>query len=40
MKIVIAEKPDQPAKLAAPFSFIKKTGYFEVKPNSFFPNGA
>ncbi len=40
MKIVIAEKPDQAAKLAAPFSFTKKTGYFEVKANSYFPNGA
>ncbi|WP_059170886.1 DNA topoisomerase III [Bacillus sp. FJAT-27445] len=40
MKIVIAEKPDQAAKLAAPFSFSKKPGYFEVKPNSYFPNGA
>ncbi|MEK4629154.1 DNA topoisomerase III [Solibacillus sp. FSL R7-0682] len=40
MKIVIAEKPDQAAKLAAPFSFTKKPGYFEVKPNTYFPNGA
>lgn len=40
MKIVIAEKPDQAAKLAAPFTFSKKQGYFEVKPNSYFPNGA
>ena len=40
MKIVIAEKPDQAAKLAAPFSFTKKAGYFEVKPNSYFPDGA
>ncbi|KAB2338214.1 DNA topoisomerase III [Cytobacillus depressus] len=40
MKIVIAEKPDQAAKLAAPFSFSKKAGYFEVKPNTYFPNGA
>ncbi len=40
MKIVIAEKPDQAAKLAAPFSFTKKTGYFEVKPNTYFPGGA
>lgn len=40
MKIVIAEKPDQAAKLAAPFSFLKNTGYYEVKPNSYFPNGA
>lgn len=40
MKIVIAEKPDQAAKLAAPFSFTKKAGYFEVKPNTYFPEGA
>jgi len=40
MKIVIAEKPDQAAKLAAPFSFTKKSGYFEVKPNTYFPGGA
>lgn len=40
MKIVIAEKPDQAAKLAAPFSFTKKPGYFEVKPNTYFPGGA
>ena len=40
MKIVIAEKPDQAAKLAAPFSFTKKSGYFEVKPNKYFPGGA
>lgn len=40
MKIIIAEKPDQATKLAAPFSFIKKPGYFEIKPNSYFPNGA
>lgn len=40
MKIVIAEKPDQATKLAAPYTFIKKTGYYEVKPNSDFPRGA
>jgi DNA topoisomerase III len=40
MKIVIAEKPDQAAKLAAPFSSVKKAGYFEVKPNTYFPDGA
>ena len=40
MKIVIAEKPDQAVKLAAPFSYTKKTGYLEVKPNIYFPNGA
>ncbi|MER2000835.1 MAG: DNA topoisomerase, partial [Lysinibacillus sp.] len=40
MQIVIAEKPDQAAKLAAPFSSSKKAGYFEVKPNTYFPNGA
>ena len=40
MILVIAEKPDQAAKLAAPFSFTKKAGYLEVKPNTYFPNGA
>ncbi|MGG2054558.1 DNA topoisomerase III [Lysinibacillus pakistanensis] len=40
MKIVIAEKPDQAVKLAAPFSYTKKTGFLEVKPNIYFPNGA
>lgn len=40
MKIVIAEKPDQAVKLAAPFSYTKKAGYLEVKPNFYFPNGA
>ncbi|MDM5233259.1 DNA topoisomerase III [Lysinibacillus pakistanensis] len=40
MKIVIAEKPDQAVKLAAPFSYTKKSGYLEVKPNVYFPNGA
>ena len=39
MKIVIAEKPDQAAKLAAPF-LLQKPGYFEVKPNTYFPGGA
>ncbi|MBD8032392.1 MULTISPECIES: DNA topoisomerase III [Solibacillus] len=38
--LIIAEKPDQAAKLAAPFSSTKKAGYFEVKPNTYFPNGA
>lgn len=38
--LVIAEKPDQAAKLAAPFAFTKKAGYFEVKQNSYFPEGA
>ncbi|MEK4129483.1 DNA topoisomerase III [Solibacillus sp. FSL W8-0474] len=38
--LIIAEKPDQAAKLAAPFSSTKKAGYFEVKPNTYFPDGA
>ncbi|MDX8366518.1 DNA topoisomerase III [Cytobacillus sp. IB215665] len=40
MKVVIAEKPDQATKLAAPFSFTKNDGYLMVKPNTTFPNGA
>jgi DNA topoisomerase-3 len=40
MKVVIAEKPDQAMKLAAPFKYKKKDGYLEVAPNSYFPNGA
>ncbi|TWI53314.1 DNA topoisomerase III [Halalkalibacter nanhaiisediminis] len=38
--LIIAEKPDQGAKLAAPFPSIKGTGYIEIKPSSMFPNGA
>lgn len=40
MKLVIAEKPDQAAKLATPFAHTKKSGYLEIKPNAYFPNGA
>src|SRR5690606_29728234 len=40
MKVVIAEKPDQAAKLAAPFKRKKQQGYIQVEPNDFFPNGA
>ncbi|ARK31483.1 DNA topoisomerase III [Halalkalibacter krulwichiae] len=40
MKVIIAEKPDQAVKLAAPFSSIKKTGYIEIKATSLFPQGA
>lgn len=40
MKLIIAEKPDQGLKLAAPFSFKKKDGYLEIAPNHIFPNGA
>ncbi|WP_028402778.1 DNA topoisomerase III [Ectobacillus panaciterrae] len=40
MKVIIAEKPDQAMKLAAPFKYKKKDGYIEVAPNSYFPNGA
>ncbi|MDQ0255094.1 DNA topoisomerase-3 [Evansella vedderi] len=40
MKLIIAEKPDQGAKLAAPFNSQKKTGYIEIKPCNLFPEGA
>jgi DNA topoisomerase III len=40
MKLIIAEKPDQGLKLAAPFSFKKKDGYLEIAPNHLFPKGA
>lgn len=40
MKLIIAEKPDQGMKLAAPFSFKKKDSYVEIAPNSIFPKGA
>ncbi|WP_379967811.1 DNA topoisomerase III [Ectobacillus sp. sgz5001026] len=40
MKLIIAEKPDQGLKLAAPFSFKKRNGYLEIAPNSLFPEGA
>lgn len=40
MKVIIAEKPDQATKLAAPFKSKKQQGYIEVAPNEIFPNGA
>src|SRR5690606_33636213 len=40
MKVIIAEKPDQAMKLAAPFKSKKSQGFIEVAPNSHFPNGA
>jgi len=40
MKLIIAEKPDQGLKLAAPFSYTKKDGYVEIPPNQWFPGGA
>lgn len=40
MKVIIAEKPDQAATLSAQFQRVKKDGYFEIKPNDLFPNGA
>ena len=38
--VIIAEKPDQGAKLAAPFPSVKRTGYIEIKPCPQFPGGA
>ncbi|PFG06325.1 DNA topoisomerase III [Bacillus sp. es.034] len=40
MKVVIAEKPDQGATLAKPFSHRKRQGYIEIHPNDVFPKGA
>lgn len=40
MKLIIAEKPDQGLKLAAPFNFQKKKGFLVIQPNEFFPKGA
>jgi len=40
MKVIIAEKPDQAKKLAEPFAHKKRTGYIEIMPNEFFPQGA
>lgn len=40
MKLIIAEKPDQALKLAAPFGHKKRAGYLEVMANEVFPNGA
>lgn len=40
MKLIIAEKPDQGAKLASPFVHKKQQGYIEIQPNAIFPQGA
>ncbi|WP_010283960.1 DNA topoisomerase III [Bacillus timonensis] len=40
MKVIIAEKPDQAMKLAAPFKSKKAQGFIEVAPNPLFPKGA
>ncbi|MFE7062336.1 DNA topoisomerase III [Sutcliffiella sp. NPDC057660] len=40
MKLIIAEKPDQGLKLAAPFSPKKRDGYVEIPPQAMFPDGA
>jgi DNA topoisomerase-3 len=40
LPLIIAEKPDQGVKLAAPFSSVKKSGYIEIKKTAQFPNGA
>lgn len=40
MKVIIAEKPDQAAKLAQPFPHKKQQGYWQIMPNEFFPKGA
>ncbi|WP_078546249.1 DNA topoisomerase III [Litchfieldia alkalitelluris] len=40
MKVIIAEKPDQATKLAAPFNHKKKQGYIEISPTDLFPTGA
>ncbi|MDV2685046.1 DNA topoisomerase III [Alkalihalophilus lindianensis] len=40
MKLIIAEKPDQGAKLAAPFPSKKQQGSIEIKPCATFPRGA
>ncbi|MEJ3719729.1 MULTISPECIES: DNA topoisomerase III [Paenibacillus] len=40
MKLIIAEKPDQGAKLASPFKHKKQQGYIEISPNDTFPKGA
>ncbi len=37
---IIAEKPDQGTRLAAPYPTEKKQGYIYIKPNPDFPEGA
>lgn len=38
--LILAEKPDQAMKLAAPFQSRKQQGYIEVQPNDIFKDGA
>lgn len=38
--LILAEKPDQGRKLAAPFPFVKKEGYLEIQKCADFPDGA
>lgn len=38
--LIIAEKPDQGMKLAAPFPHKKMKGYIKISPNQTFPDGA
>ncbi|NGZ74513.1 DNA topoisomerase III [Saccharibacillus alkalitolerans] len=40
MQLIIAEKPDQGAKLAAPFKHKKTQGYIEIAKCPAFPDGA
>ncbi|MCE7791927.1 DNA topoisomerase III [Salipaludibacillus sp. CUR1] len=40
MKLIIAEKPDQAAKLAAPFPSSRKKEYIAIKSCPLFPEGA
>lgn len=40
MLFVLAEKPQAAEKLAAPFPYKKRDGYFEVNPCETFPRGA
>ncbi|MCY1691831.1 hypothetical protein OVA29_15100 [Exiguobacterium sp. SL14] len=40
MQLIIAEKPKQAEKLAAPYPSVKRDGYIEIKPCDRFPQGA
>ncbi|MGX8238785.1 DNA topoisomerase III [Exiguobacterium sp. RIT452] len=40
MQLIIAEKPKQAEKLAAPYPSVKRDGYIEIKPCDRFPAGA
>lgn len=40
MQLIIAEKPKQAEKLAAPYPSAKREGYIEIKPCERFPKGA